>query len=55
MPSINQIEEHRYTFPILLSYAIMTSSCLFYWWCKGCCKTKLASTLFPKITLSSGA
>ena len=54
MPSIYDIEEHNYTFPILLTYSVLVSLCGFYYCCKSFCNGReIMKSINPRITLSS--
>lgn len=53
MPSLNDVENHRYTFPILLTYSVIVSLCGIYYCCKSCCRKKIMNSIKPSITLSS--
>ena len=54
MASLNDVENHRYTFPILLTYSVLVSLCGFYYCCKACCsRSQIMKSINPRITLSS--
>ncbi len=53
MASITDVEDHKYTFPIMLTYIVLVTTCGLYFYCKTCCKNKLASSINPRITLST--
>lgn len=50
MASLKEIEEHSYTFPILMVYSLMITTCLCYSYCKSCCKERVYR--LPKISLT---
>jgi len=50
MSSLREVEEHPYTFPLMLGYSILLSACLFYHCCKGYCKEKIVR--LPQIRLT---
>lgn len=54
MSSLHEVEEHPWTFPLMLGYSILITGCLFYHCCKNCCsKSNIIKSMNPKITLSS--
>lgn len=50
MSSLHEVEEHPWTFPLLLAYSILISGCLAYNCCKSCCKEKIVR--LPQIRLT---
>lgn len=50
MATLREVETHPYTFPLMLGYSILITSCLFYHCCKSCCKERVVR--LPQIRLT---